>query len=76
MSLIPIPGTSMVRDTNSMALINRDSNGLQEYQNKRNFLAAQRQEINNMKLDIADVKNDLKEIKQLMLQLIGKNSNG
>ena len=76
MSLIPIPGTTMVRDTNSMALINRDSNGLQEYQNKRNFLASQRHEINTMKLDIEDVKNDIREIKQLMLQLIGKNSNG
>jgi len=73
MSLIPIPGTTMVRDTNSMALINRDINGLQEYQNKRNFLASQRQEINRMKTDIADVKNDIKEIKLLMLQLIGKN---
>lgn len=73
MSLIPIPGTTMVRDTNSMALINRDSNGLQEYQNKRNFLAAQKQEINRMKTDIADVKDDIKEIKLLMLQLIGKN---
>jgi len=73
MSLIPIPGTTMVRDTNSMALINRDINGLQEYQNKRNFLASQKQEINRMKTDIDDVKNDIKEIKQLMLQLIGKN---
>jgi hypothetical protein len=73
MSLIPIPGTTMVRDTNSMALINRDLSGLQEYQNKRNFLASQRQEINRMKTDIADVKDDIKEIKLLMLQLIGKN---
>ena len=73
MSLIPIPGTKMVRDTNSMALINRDINGLQEYQNKRHFLATQKQEINKMKMDIDDVKNDIKEIKQLMLQLIGKN---
>ena len=76
MSLIPIPGTTMLRDTNSMALINRDSNGLQEYQNKRNFLAAQKTEINTIKLELADVKNDIQEIKQLMLQLIGKNSNG
>jgi len=73
MSLIPIPGTTMVRDTNSMALINRDLSGLQEYQNKRNFLASQRQEINRMKTDIADVKDDIKEIKLLILQLIGKN---
>lgn len=76
MSLIPVPGTTMLRDTNSMALINRDTNGLQEYQNKRNFLAAQRQEINNMKSDIDEVKTDIGEIKQLLLQLIGRNSNG
>ena len=76
MSLIPIPGTTMLRDTNSMALINRDSNGLQEYQNKRSFLASQRQEINTMKSDLDDVKSDITEIKQLLLQLLGRNSNG
>lgn len=76
MSLIQIPGTTLYRDTTSMALVNRDSSGLQEYQNKRNFLASQRQEINNMKNDMIEVKKDISEIKQLMLQLIGKNSNG
>ena len=76
MSLIQIPGTTLYRDTTSMALVNRDSSGLQEYQNKRNFLATQRQEINNMKNDMIEVKKDISEIKQLMLQLIGKNSNG
>jgi len=76
MSLVQIPGTTLYRDTTSMALVNRDSSGLQEYQNKRNFLATQRQEINNMKNDMIEVKKDISEIKQLMLQLIGKNSNG
>jgi hypothetical protein len=76
MSLVQIPGTTLYRDTSSMALVNRDSSGLQEYQNKRHFLATQKQEINNMKNDMIEVKKDISEIKQLMLQLIGKNSNG
>ena len=76
MSLVQIPGTTLYRDTTSMALVNRDSSGLQEYQNKRHFLATQKQEINNMKNDMIEVKKDISEIKQLMLQLIGKNSNG
>ena len=76
MSLVQITGTTLYRDTASMALVNRDSSGLQEYQNKRHFLATQKQEINNMKNDMIEVKKDISEIKQLMLQLIGKNSNG
>jgi Tfp pilus assembly protein PilN len=75
MSLVQVIGTTLVRDTNSRALINRDANGLQEYQNKRNILAAQRHEINTMKSDINNVKEDMQEIKQLLLQLLGK-SNG
>jgi hypothetical protein len=66
MSLIQIPGTTLYRDTASMALVNRDSSGLQEYQNKRHFLATQKQEINNMKNDMIEVKKDISEIKQLM----------
>ena len=76
MSLVQIPGTTLYRDTASLDLVNRDYCGLQEYQNKRHFLATQKQEINNMKNDMIEVKKDISEIKQLMLQLIGKNSNG
>lgn len=74
--LIQIPGTPLVRDTKSMAIINRDQQGLEEYQRKRNFLASQKQEINNMKSDIDGLREDMKEIKTLMLQLLGKGSNG
>jgi hypothetical protein len=75
MSLVQVTGTTLIRDTTSRALINRDANGLQEYQTKRNLLAAQRHEINTMKSDINGVKEDMREIKQLLLQLLGK-SNG
>jgi hypothetical protein len=40
-------------------------------------MAAQRQEINNMKSDINNIRNDMQDIKGLLLQLIGKEgSNG
>jgi len=74
--LVQIPGTSLVRDTNSMGLINKDSNGLQEYIKKRNMAAAQRDEINTLKQDVTNIKNDMQEIKHLLMQLMDKNLNG
>jgi hypothetical protein len=74
--LVQIPGTSLVRDTNSMGLINKDSNGLQEYIKKRNMAATQRDEINTLKQDVTNIKNDMQEIKHLLMQLMDKNLNG
>ena len=74
--LVQIPGTYLVRDTNSMGLINKDSNGLQEYIKKRNMAAAQRDEINTLKQDVTNIKNDMQEIKHLLMQLMDKNLNG
>lgn len=76
MSLIPVPGTTLVRDTKSMALINQDRNGLEDYMKKRNILASQKEEINTIKSEIQDIKNDMQEIKHLMMKLIEKGSNG
>ena len=76
MSLVQIPGTTLVRDTNSMGLINRDRNGLEDYNAKRKILATQKDEINNVKMELINVKTDMQEIKQLLLQLMDKNING
>jgi hypothetical protein len=43
---------------------------------KRQLLASQKGEINMMKSDINELKSDIQEIKQLLVQLIGKGSNG
>jgi hypothetical protein len=72
MSLVPIPDTTFVRDTASMALINQDKNGLEAYIQKRNVLLAQKQEINNIKSDIDNIRSDMQEIKMMMSQLINK----
>jgi hypothetical protein len=73
--LVQVTGTKLIRDTESMALINKDINGLEEYNLKRRMMATQKEEINNIKSEINNIKNDMREIKSLMLQLLDK-SNG
>lgn len=70
--LINIPDTTFVRDTQSMALINQDKNGLETYIKKRDHLLAQKQEINTIKTEIQSIKEDMLEIKKLMVYLIEK----
>ena len=70
--LVQVTGTKMVRDTESMALINKDINGLQEYQLKRKQAESQRTEINTIKSEIKDIRGELGEIKTLMAQLLDK----
>jgi hypothetical protein len=74
--LVQVTGTTLVRDTKSMGLINCDLNGLQEYENKRSAAIAQRNQINTLKSEIENIKGDVAEIKQLMLKLLDKGSNG
>ena len=76
--LLQISGTpNLYRDLSSMAIINKDQQGLQEYQARRNAMAAQKQEINSMKSDINSIRDDMNDIKGLLLQLLGKEgANG
>lgn len=74
--IVQISDTSFVRDTTSMALINQDKNGLENYMKKRQLLASQKEEINTLKSDVQGLKKDMSEIKQLLLQLMDKNLNG
>lgn len=76
MSLVQIPGTNYYRDTESMALINKDANGLEEYNMKRRLVANQKEEINKVKSEIESIRNDMKDIKSLMIQLLEKGQNG
>lgn len=76
MSLVQIPGTNYYRDTESMALINKDANGLEEYNMKRRLVANQKEEINKVKTEIESIRNDMKDIKSLMIQLLEKGQNG
>ena len=66
----------MYRDTETMALVNKDVSGLDDYNMKRRMMATQKDEINKIKTELASIKDDMTEIKQLVLQLIGKGTNG
>lgn len=70
--LVQITGTQLYRDTETMALINKDISGLEEYKMKRQLLATQKEEINTLKSEIQNIKSDVSEIKDLMLKLIDK----
>lgn len=70
--LVEIPGTKLVRDTNSMALINMDTAARDEYYAKVKILTNQKEEINKVKTEINDIKSELTTIKDLLIQLLQK----
>lgn len=77
MALVKIEGNNhLYRDTNTMALVNRDSASKDEYYMKKKLLQTQKQEINTIKSEIDSIKSDVSEIKVLMRQLLEKGSNG
>ena len=70
--LVPVNGTKLYRDTETMALISRDVSGAQEYQARRRFAESQKEQINNVKVEIDNIKNDISDIKNLMVKLLEK----
>ena len=74
--LIPIPGTTLVRDTETMALINKDTTGQQEYYNRRNKMAAEKEQINKIKTEVQSLKDDVSDIKELLHKILENQING
>ncbi len=59
-----------------MALINKDSAARDDYYSKVRMMDAQKEEINTIKTEIASMKSDVNDIKELLKKLIDKGSNG
>jgi small-conductance mechanosensitive channel len=74
--LIHIPGTTLVRDTETMALINKDTTGQQEYYNRRNKMAAEKEQINKIKTEVQSLKDDVNDIKELLHKILENQING
>jgi hypothetical protein len=72
MALVQVKGTTFYRDTESMGLVNRDRNGLDDYNMKRKMLITQKDEINKVRTEIDSLKQDMVEIKQMLLKLMDK----
>jgi hypothetical protein len=67
--LVKVEGTSFIRDTETMALINTNTAEKNEYLTKVKMLRTQKEEINTVKQEIDSIKNDMKEIKALLLAM-------
>lgn len=74
--LVKVKDTDFVRDIHSGALINQDYSARDEYYAKVKMITNQKQELNTVRLEIDNIKNDISEIKQLMFELLNKGSNG
>ena len=72
MQLLKVQGTKLVRDPRSGAIINQDKTGLDEYLAKRRGMESQKEEINKVKSDIRELKQDMADIKGLLLKLLEK----
>jgi hypothetical protein len=72
--LVKVTGTNFVRDTGSMGLNNNDDVSRNEYYAKVRMLKTQKDEINTVKAEIAGIKDDVNEIKNLMLKLLERNN--
>tara|TARA_A100001515_G_C4538386_1_gene199344 strand:+ start:704 stop:898 length:195 start_codon:yes stop_codon:yes gene_type:complete len=61
--MIPVEGQKhLFRDEKSGAIINTDSHGYSQYKKTRKLKLTQKQEIDNLKKDIEEIKNLLKSI--------------
>jgi hypothetical protein len=73
---VEVKDSKFVRDTKSMALINKDNSARDEYYSKVKMFTVQKEEINNIRAEVSTVRNDIEEIKKMLTQLIGKGENG
>ena len=72
MPLVRVTGTNLMRDTTTMALINTDEASRNDYHEKLRMIKMQKNEINTIKTEMIGIKNDITELKNLMLKLLDK----
>jgi formate dehydrogenase maturation protein FdhE len=65
---IPVKNEKIERDINTNALIFTDQNETDRYERRRMEILKEKQEIQ-------DIKNDVKEIKELLQKILKKESN-
>lgn len=74
--LVKVNDSTFVRDIQSGALINQDYSSRDEYYAKVKMITNQKEELNTVRSEIDNIKNDVSEIKQLLIALLNKGSNG
>lgn len=64
---------SLVRDLSSGAIINTNASEYQDYLKKRNATRQLREDLDKQSKEINNIKNDIGEIKELLVRLINKS---
>ena len=73
MSKIPVKDhRNLYRDGSSTAIVNTDSIGYQAYVRNRDKLLTDKQRIDNLESTVEEIKGDLTDIKNLLVQLVDK----
>ena len=73
-NLIPVEGnTDLVRDPNTDQIFNTNQSAYQQYVTRREKRKLEREKSLNVEEDIANLKNELGEIKSLLKELVNGN---
>ena len=73
---IPVEGKSgFYRDSDSTAIINKDKKAYIAYMERKKVVENKNSELNQMKEDLDNVKNELGDIKGLLSTLVQKLNN-
>ena len=73
---IPVEGKiGLYRDSDSTAIINRDKKAYLDYMKRKKIAEGKSDELNQMKEDLDNVKNELGDIKGLLSTIVQKLSN-
>ena len=71
MNYLKVEGyTHLVRDQNTNSIVNTNMSEYQEYVSRRNAKNEENQKVQNLEKDLANMKEDLDEIKNLLRSLV------
>jgi hypothetical protein len=73
--LVQTEEPSLIRNTHSKALLNKDRKALEEYKARKNFLLKVKNEDQETKDRIRNLEKDMSEIKSLLMEMIKSNGN-
>jgi len=74
MNYLKVEGYShLYRDPKTNSIINRNMSEYQEYVSRKNIKNEENQKIQNLEVDIANMKDDLNEIKSLLRSLANES---
>lgn len=65
--------THLYRDPKTNSIVNRNMSEYQEYVSRKNMKTEENQKIQNLESDVANMKDDLDEIKNLLRRLVNES---